>query len=228
MVGGSLFWCGLLGFSRMTSPTSALRRGFGILASIAAVVVGFSLAWCWRGSSAPDPVLLSQQCQRVLRDVATTKVVMKMVVVGGFVNEGMIRWTSTKDEVVSSNMVDVDFGIPIDRLTPDRFKRIGKHYQIHVPAPAVIDPGYRITDSKIVDKRTDRWLTEPKYESARLAAQQQSLAEAPARIKALGIDHDVRECTRRLLERLVPDLMGDPELTVEVLFDDETPAGGRT
>ncbi|MBA2480403.1 MAG: DUF4230 domain-containing protein [Planctomycetes bacterium] len=212
----------------MVALRGLVRHTAGIAASTAALVIGFAIPWCWRGSSPSDPVLLSQQCQSFLRDIATTKVVMKMVVVGGFVDEGVIRWTSSKDEVVSSNMIDVDFGIPIDRLTPDRFSRVGRQIQIRVPAPKVIDPGYRITDSKIVDKRSDRWLTEPRYESARLAAQQQSLAEAPARLKALGIDQDVRECTRRLLERLVPDLLGDPDLTIEVLFDDEAPAGGRT
>jgi hypothetical protein len=212
----------------MVGPKVLLRHAARIAASTAALLTGFALPWIWRGPSPADPELLSQQCQRVLRDIATTKVVMKMVVVGGFIDDGVIRWTSSKDEVVSSNMVDVDFGIPIDRLTADRFTHVGKHVQIRVPSPKVIDPGFRITDSKIVDKRTDRWLTEPRYESARLAAQQQSLAEAPARMKALGIDHDVRECTRRLLERLVPELLADPEMTIEVLFDDEAPAAGRT
>ncbi len=206
---------------------SRIGRVGSLVASVFAVVVGFAVVWRWPSAEAARPSL-PESCQAALRDIATTRVVMKMVALGGYEEEGVIRWTSAKDEVVCSSRVDVDFGVPIARLSPDRFVRDGAKLLIRLPTPTVLEPGFRVSDSRILDQRTNRWLSEPKYVSALLAAQRQALADAPGRVKALGVDLEVRDCTRRLLEHLVPEILGEPSLRVEVRFDDEPPPKGTT
>jgi len=197
-----------------------------ILTALAALGLGFAVTWWMTAPRPPAPPALPASCRQLLAQIATAGVSMRLVVRAEVAHPGRV-WTDT-DRAVCSTLIRGDFGVDLSTLGSGRFTRHGDTLDISLPPPVLVAPGWRVVESHLVARESDRMPIlsgSPEYEQVHLAGEQRALLDAPERAKSLGVDAQVRATTRETLSGLLPGMLGEPDLHVEVRFDDE-PAFG--
>lgn len=161
----------------------------------------------------------------LVQDLATARISFRAIIKGQTVEGG--RFFANTDEVLIRTTVSGDWGFDLKDFDPGRLSLRGERLTVRLPAPRLLTPGFTDEPAELLDARTTRWLSDagPGQLDALRAARAQALAEAPARVAALGIDATVREATVQAVQKLLPNLLGRPDLVVQVRFDDQAQVG---
>lgn len=183
-------------------------------------LIGDRLLRAVMGPPLPGPRAVATKLRNV-QDLATAQVVVRTVQRGAARADGLI--ISNTDEILCRLLVTGDYGFDLSAIGPERIHLRQGRIAVTLPPPRLLPPGFTVAPAEILDTRTTRWMTDtgPGQMAAVQAARTNALAEAPTRIAELGIDREVRDTTRAALMRLLPRLLGEPNLKIVVDFDDE-------
>lgn len=195
--------------------------GCGLLVAIGTgALIGNRALRAVMGPPLPGPQAIASKLREV-QELATCEVVVRTVQRGAARSDGLI--IANTDEILCRLLVTGDYGFDLAAIGPDRVHLRNGRIAVQLPAPKLLAPGFTVAPAEILDARTTRWLTDtgPGQLAAVQAARTNALAEATTRITELGIDREVRDTTRAALKRLLPHLLGQPEVSVIVDFDDE-------
>ena len=198
-----------------------LVRGLGLLV---VVVVGWYLGdgvvRVLVAPRLPRPAAVAAKL-RAVQDLATARIVVRTIQRGAATEDGML--ISNTDEILCRLLVSGDYGFDLTSIGPERIRVQPGRITVTLPKPQLLAPGFTVAPAELLDQRSTRWVTDggATQLAAIQAARRNALNEAPVRIKELGVDREVRDTTRSALERLLPQLLGDPTLQIKIAFDDE-------
>ena len=198
-----------------------------VAALLALAVAGSGGGWWLAGGQllvpaaiAIDPLAALAPRLALVQDLATTRLTFRAIVRGEQIEHGLL-WNNA-DEVLISTTVSGDWGFDLAQLERQRLSLVGEVLTVRLPPPRLLAPGFSDEPATLMDTKTTRWIGDPGpgHLAAMRTARTQALAEAPARVAALGVDAEVRSSTARALSTLLPSLLGRPNLQIQVHFDD--------
>ena len=189
---------------------------------------------CWATSNRPDLMERAEKAGpwAVLAMLPTGKALRLAqyairVAAGGMAINELVNGAVVEDAVLQEVTVSVEYGIDLEAISPERIEVGDKTVTLHLPPPAPVgSPRIDLDRSPTVDRQTKGDAQAAEWTRLQHLAFEDAQRNAAAWVRDAGLEATLREQSRAVVRESVQTLAG-ADVTVRVVYDDESRGGGR-